>query len=536
MASPYTAGLAAALICDANRRYPGIPVRSSWVRWALQGSGSPVPGYTVLDYGPGIPDLVRAAELLDERMAAAADDDPLLDYEITTESPLAVGGEAPAAYWRTPYFPADQPQVFTIEPLYVRVADANQIAGFVRRFTLHSDQPWCRPRQEQVYVRSEMSARVHVDYQADLLTEPGLYVAVIEARAEEIGQVEFRLLNTVVVPYRFDAGNDYHIRLRDQKVEGWKVRHYFLSVPAGASALQMTIEAVEAEPSTARAGYLFAPNGREHNDGGFRLDTRENLRRATWSFDELTPGVWELCVSSARPDEVSYYDLDLRFVGVVAEPAAIDDWSHAAGGLPNGTLTLTNLFSLPIPISCSGRIEGYRKTSTHELSSDEDEATTSLKLNPQMRAVRVHVEFSKEDFGKFTDVAVNIFDESGQGIVRDGMSMRTLTLSANNPDPAAESTTVELVVQAAFADPDGDDEVTLQQRVDFLYADSPRVEIERDDSGRFTLYPGVPTKLSFTVQDSVPQPPEGTNTVGYLRFDDAGAGQTVIEVPIEVAD
>lgn len=531
MATPYVSGLAAVLLSDAMQRHANTPVRSFWVKSALKGAGRPVEGYNALDVGAGLPDLVRAAELLDTHLANAAAD-PLMGYEVTTESPLAVGAESEAAYWRSVYHPVDQPQVFTISPLFAPLADADLKTAFTQRLVLSSDQRWCRPREQQIYLRSENTARVHVDYQADLLTEPGLCVATVEALDGE--RVAFRLLNTVVVPYRFDAGNEYRVNLADQQVEGWKVGRYFFSVPPGASALQMTIDALDDKPSNVRAGFLFAPDGDEYNNWNFRLNTHEDERQAAWAFSkDLTPGVWELCVCSARPDEVSTYELEVRFVGLIAGPPVIDDWSHAAGSLPEGNLTVTNLFSIPIPAKAAGKIEGYRQAMTKTLSPTEDTAITEVTFNPTVRAVRMSFEFSEEDFARFTDVAINLCDEAGESIASDGMTVKELTVLADNPAPGSGSAGATLRVQAAFADPEATDEVTLHQQLDYLYSDSSQIAVTRGDEDRFTLYPGIAAELSFSLDCTPPEAPRGTCTVGYLRLENAGTGQALLEVPIE---
>jgi tripeptidyl-peptidase-2 len=530
MASPYAAGMAALLVSDAIQRHPDTPIRSFWVKSALKASGRPVAGYNALDVGAGLPDMPRAAEVLDDLVANAADD-PLAGYKITTENPMAVGGKSEAAYWRSEYHPVDEPQVFTIEPEFAPLGDADRKTAFTRRFALRSDQPWCRPREEQIYLRSENSAAVRVDYIEDMLSEPGLYVATVEAL--DGNRVAFRLLNTIVVPHRFDASNKYRVSLSDQQVEGWKVRRYFLATPAGASALQMTIRAVDDQPSTVRTS-LFAPDGDEHRNGEFRLNTHEGEDEATWSFSEgLTPGVWELCVLSARPDEVSAYNLDIRFVGLHADPPTITDWSHPVGGLPEGTVTVINLFASPVPVKVTGEIEGYRQTLRETLTAEDDTAEKSISFNPSVRAVRITCKFSEEDFGRFTDVAVNVYDSDGESIASDGMTVKELTLVAENPDPEATSTSAKLVVRAAFADPDCTDAAALSLQLDYLYVDSPDIKVTHNDEERFTLYPGMSSELSFALQEAPPAAPPETVTIGSLRLEHAATGESVLEVPIE---
>ncbi|MFH0981787.1 MAG: S8 family serine peptidase, partial [Planctomycetota bacterium] len=260
MASPYAAGLCAVLISDARARHPGCKPRAWDVRRALCLSARPVADATALDMGYGMPDLPAAADLLD-RLMATAKDDPVIGYEVSTPCAHGHEGQARAAYWRSTYFPTDEPQAFTIAPVFAPGVDASARTAFTRRFDLRSTVPWCRLTQQQVYLRSEQDARVFVQYVADQLTEPGLYVGTVEAVAD--GQVAFRLLSTVVVPYRFAREDNFTRAFHDQVVKGWKPQRYFLAVPPGASAMKLTCAAPDGQDSKASLDEVFDPTGKE---------------------------------------------------------------------------------------------------------------------------------------------------------------------------------------------------------------------------------------------------------------------------------
>ncbi|MCP4594671.1 MAG: S8 family serine peptidase, partial [bacterium] len=206
MASPYTAGLCALLIGDVLAKNPGAHVRAWDVRRALGLSAKPVAECTPLDMGFGMPDLPAAAKLLAD-LVAAAEGDPVIGYDISTPCPHAADGTARAAYWRSPYFPVDKPQTFTISPQFAPGTDAAAKTSFVRKFELRSKSPWCRLTQETVYLRSEQTARVYVEYDAGQLVEPGVHVGVVEALAD--GRVAFRLLSTIVIPHRVTAEQNF---------------------------------------------------------------------------------------------------------------------------------------------------------------------------------------------------------------------------------------------------------------------------------------------------------------------------------------
>ncbi len=527
MASPYAAGMGAVMICSAEARYPDRQHRCSWVKTALQKASSPMYHYNALDYGAGIPDLTKAVESY-QQMVSNLVDDVLFDYEVSTDSPLAVGGEGPAAFWRSSYYPNDRSQVFEVKPRFAPTFDAEVIASFSRQYELKSDADWLLPRQQQVYFRSEQSASVRVDYEADKLTEPGIYVGTVEGVAD--GQVGFRLVNTVVVPHRFGPENNYRLHLTDQQVEGWQVNRHFVAVPPGASAMHVALRAPDGKFSHMRVRNIFKPSGNRVSGGDLRLDTRDQKTLGQRTvIDELTPGVWEICTSGIRPDETSHYDLEVRFSGVQADPPTITGWDHPEGGVPGGKVTLTQLFDSPVPIKADGKIEGYQASFDKELNPEDDVAKRSIKFNPQIKAVRIESEFSEVDFAKFTDVAVNVFDSNGAAIAKGGMNYRKLTMTASNPDPSKESVTCDLELQAAFTDSNPDIKAKAKIKITYLYAEP--ISITVSDTG--TLYPGIAKKLKFQLAASPPESPENTTTVGHIEVTHSGTGDEVITVPIK---
>ncbi|MEE9212681.1 MAG: S8 family serine peptidase, partial [Phycisphaeraceae bacterium] len=526
LASPYAAGLGAVMISSAEARYPDRQHRASWVKTALQKASSPMYGYHTLDYGAGIPDLTKAVDSY-QQMVSNLTGDVLFDYEVSTESPLAPGGKGSAAFWRTSYYPDDRSQVFEIKPRFAPTFDAESIASFSRQYRLKSDADWLVPQQQQVYFRSEQSANVRVDYDAAKLSEPGLYVGTVEGVAD--GHVGFRLVNTVVVPHRFGPQNEYRLRLKDQKVDGWQVRRHFVAVPPGASAMHVSLRTPDGKFSNMRIRSIFKPNGDRVSGRDLRLNTRDQKTQGRRTVaEELQPGVWEITANGNRPDETSHYDLEVRFSGVHTDPPVISGWKHPEGELPNGEVTLTQLFDSPVPIETSGMIEGYEVSFDKEISPEDDTAKRSIKFNPQIKAVRIETEFSEVDFARFTDVAVNVFDGEGKAIAKDAMNYRRTTLTASNPDPAKDSVSCDLEVQAAFADSDPEIKAKPKIKLTYLYAEPINISV----SGAETLYPGIAEKLKFKLASSPPENPKDTATVGYVKVTNRGTGDEVITVPI----
>ncbi|MCZ6817596.1 MAG: S8 family serine peptidase, partial [Planctomycetota bacterium] len=530
MASPYTAGMAALLISEA-RSQGHRTVRSSWIKSALARSASPVPGFNALDFGPGCPNMPKAAAALRDIIGRASTG-PLFRYEVTTESPFAVKGEGPTAYWRTTCFPIDRPQIFTIKPVFEPTVDAAARRSFARRCILRSTADWCRLEQTQIYFRAEQSATVRVSYNADMLREPGLYVGQIEMLDGDT--VVERLVNTVVVPHRFNEANGYKQKFADQKVQGWQPKRYFIQAPTGATAMHLELSAADDHRSTAFIRTLFRPNGTGIRVRALRLNSDDGRLKADYDLtDQLEPGIWELCVTSRRPDEHSTYDLTVRFDGLAATPAKVTSWSHTPGATPNGKLSLTNLFDNPLAADLSGKLEGYRKTFSQEITPDEDAATMTIKFEPDVTAVRVRCDMTEEVFAMFTDVAINLFDPSGKSLMTEGMGDRHFTGRVRSP---GGSKSCKLEFKAAFTYPDSDQTAEFEVIVDYLYKDPIPIELKRGDDADCTFYPGVKTPLTFKLRSTPPESPKGTHHAGYLRATNRADGHVAVEIPIETKD
>ncbi len=529
MASPYAAGLCA-LLAQQTRAKHGVTPRADWIKAALKNTAEAVPGFTVLDYGAGKPNLAKAGQALDV-LVAKYGKDPLYGFEVSTNSPMSSDGAGAAAYWRATYFPADRPQTFTIKPIFVPQTDAAALTGFSRRLTLRSTADWCMLQQDQIYFRDVQPATVNVKYDAAKLAEPGLHTAVVEGLDGD--DVVLRLFNSIIVPHQATPADDYRIKLENQTVQGYKARRYFVYVPAGASAMHLTLRAVEDKPSTARVNYIYLPNGLSIARGQLRLDTRNDIRESGYTVSkDLEPGVWELPVTSTRPDEESTFDIEVRFDGVHAQPETITDLAASPGESPSGEVSLLNLFQRPVIVDVAGKIEGYRKAENRKLKADDDRKKITLDFTSEVRAARIHIEVSEDDYAKFTDSAVSVYDSAGKAIAQGGLDGTTLTMTAENPDPDAESASCSLELRPAFTHPNSDQSAEFKLKIDYLYKDPIELEVKRGDSSQVTLYPGVPCKLSWSAQARLPETPEGTAAVGYVRAVARGAKGPTAEIEI----
>jgi tripeptidyl-peptidase II len=235
MASPYTAGLVALLLSAMRQEDSTFVPTQSLMRRVLRNSAMPLPHYSTVEQGGGVVNVRRAYQLLKEyRRSGFASN--LEEYDITTYSPNYPDRRGPTAFWRSGYVPGEEwRQTFTISRASQKPSDE-----FFRAFTLESTAPWLSPVQNVVYIRNNGNAEVDVLYNRELMKEPGLYSARILARrasgtgATDRDEVEFELLNTVVVPYHFSPDSSFRVATPTYELPAGHTRRFYFAPPRGA--------------------------------------------------------------------------------------------------------------------------------------------------------------------------------------------------------------------------------------------------------------------------------------------------------------
>ena len=79
-------------------------------------------------------------------------------------------------------------------------------------------------------------------FEDSILATPGLYNGKIFAtRADKSGIPEFELMTTLVIPYHFDADNNYSLNFEDIVLDPGLHKRYFLKIPYGTSNLNFRL-------------------------------------------------------------------------------------------------------------------------------------------------------------------------------------------------------------------------------------------------------------------------------------------------------
>lgn len=527
MASPYMAGVMALLVSAAREEFPHRAVNSGLLRRAIQNSADRLEGCTKLGSGRGMVNVPRAWDLLAKILAA--EEDPVLAWKISTLSPSAPGAKSRAAYWRSAYCPGDEAQVFEVAPLFVPGASADAKSEFFRSFNLASDADFVRAVQGSIALRQDHSSLVRVVYDPEKLTEPGLYVGRVTGYHGEAAPENraFDLVNTVVVPHTFGRGNDYTLIKRDVATDPLVPVHYFLDVPAGATRMNVILSVPDGKYSYACAE-LFDPAGRSYSYLG-RLNTTQGVLERAGHIDEgdLEPGVWELVVwGDYRAGKTSYHDLKVEFMGFKVRGAPALSVDFKPGKTPRGSFEVTNLFNKAVWTTATGNVWGYRRTVNKRIEND-DEYTYTFSLDESLAGVDFKLEMSAEDYGLFTDFAVNILDSGGKSLLKDGLSYRKTDFFF--PNPGGEGTyTLQMIAGFAHASLK-----PFEFRLEENYVRAepvPMTVTYTNGSGTILFVPGIASEVKYSLDGVLPMAPKGYETAATLIFAERGTECEVLRV------
>jgi tripeptidyl-peptidase-2 len=447
MASPYTAGVVALLLSALRQEDSTFVPTQSLMRRALRASAVPLPHYSMVEQGGGVVNVRRAYELLKQyrRSGFAAD---LEEYDISTYSPNYPDRRGPTAFWRSSYTPGDDwRQTFTIAR-----SDRKRGDEFFRAFTLESTAPWLRTVQNTVYIRNQGNAEVDVIYDREALREPGLYTArVIGRRASGTGpagasDVEFELLNTIIVPYRFSPEKDFAVATPTFELPAGHVRRFFFAPPRGAAALRFTLS-VPAGSKSNVSGWIIDHNGYDVNYLP-RVIARERTSGSNVvSAESLGDGIVEVVVqadafeSAGNPSSFSLavesimVDFNVEVVGEEREREAVVTAVNSGHETVNGTTAVT--------------AKGYVRTVIDTIRSDT--FSMPLTMRKDDGALWIGPVFEPKDYNRTTDILARIVDEDGNVQAEEAFSTPSEWVFLPNFNREADSTRFRLELIVGFA-------------------------------------------------------------------------------------
>lgn len=415
MASPYTAGVVALLLSAMRQEDSTHMPTQEAIRRALRAGATRLPDYAAIEQGGGLVNVRRSYEILRDYRARGFFDNLQL-YTISTLSPNYPDGNGPTAFWRSGFVPGDDwRQNFRISRYIPRLAGRPvPDEDFFRAYTLESTADWMSTVQKTVYIRNRSSAEVDVLYDRSKMTEPGIYSArVVARRADASGptpatEVEFELLSTLIVPYRFNAGSDYRFTTPEVSLPAGVSKRIYLAPPAGASAIRFTLAVPKgtrsqvsgkiASRSGETVGYLSRAYGMERDRSSVVVPVAS-----------LGDGIIEVVVQAEAFEGAggtSRFTLEAEAIMLDASIELKDD-----GGSRSLAVEAYNTGTTSIEGSFSYTIKGFGRTFTDTMTADIWQRT--MIMRPDDGALWARVAMSNAAYMRSTDVLIQLLDDKG---------------------------------------------------------------------------------------------------------------------------
>ncbi|MGB7211782.1 MAG: S8 family serine peptidase [Gemmatimonadales bacterium] len=460
MASPYAAGLAAILVSALTDQHQ--PVAARRVRQALMVTAQPIAGQGYLDQGDGLPDIGRAWTWLTGRF-------PYPAVDAAVGGPLA--GAATAAYRPSGLLgPGDTLQSFVLTR---PVGDSAPLA-----LTFRADTSWLVP-PDPVTLRGT-PVHVAVRYRADALTTPGLHTGVVTGwGGDTLSGALVRLENTIATLVPASAVFEQ----RSAPLPGGSQRRWFFAADTGRP---FRVEVGTTGPDEAIGAFLHEPGGMPFRDG-HELEASATDGMATFTVDagDVVNGVYEIDAATP-PGGTAAPKIKITTAPLVLSAARDAAGVHAS---------ITDAIADPITVALAGRVIGAART-IHLVEHGSTPVHVPFVAPSWARDVRVDITMDPAQWGRFTDLGIDILDASGHQLGELALNYAVGRLAAKL---APGATSVLLSPGFATADDTTAWTCTLVIRV---YAD-PDSTLPMDLSGTplapFTVAAGATRSIRFPV-------------------------------------
>lgn len=514
MASPYSAGVMSLLLSAAKVEFPDVKIPSKFLYKVLRESAVPMEGYSKIDEGSGMINVMKAFDLL-KKYIKNGELKNFETYTIEAFAPNMPDETAPNMYIRNgAYITGDES--FSFKVTRDNLIDTKK---FYRIYSIKSDSDWLIPLTKQTKIKNDISTTVSYRLDKSKMNEPGIYNGVIKGFRDKTNIPEFEMMATVIIPNEFNATNRYSKTWKAETVEQGMHKRYYLEVPAGANSLRIKFNS-ENDSYTSLRMYLHNPKGEEVMFGslgsGFNDEVSEKY------YYNLEPGVYELVVlGQFAAKQKSTYDLTVEFKGITrVDNGAICQKRNA--------IDVVNYLNKVETYNMSGDILGYQKESYIFLDSVKTYDYT-FTFNKDVSAKTFDVEISKTDFNKITDFAIVIYDKDGKILSSDGLSYNTGSISIHNTFKEDEVSLI-LKLVPAYACGVGQMDVKITETT--LLKEKAEIKLTSEGSKKITMYPSL--KKALTLDYKLPEYkiPEGTKYYGKLYFNSANDEKEISKITI----
>lgn len=430
MASPQATGASALLLSAAKQK--GIDLTPAKLRTALTSTADHIKGAQAYEEGAGLIDIVDAWESIKDGATAheytvKAPVDTAIDYALKTP------GYGTGLYDREGGLKAGEKKTYDVT--ITRTSGPDKAVRHELRLVNNAGGTFRIVGDDDV--RLPLNQPVTVKIQAAPKSE-GVKSAILEVDDPRTEGTDQQILSTVVVAapvkYTYSASGS---------VQRNSTRSYFLTVPEGATSLEVAIGGLKDKSQT--RFIAIHPYGvpsdntstpycyNNYLDGnGCKPDVR--------SYADPQPGVWEVEVESRRTSPLldNPYRLDVTVLGAAFDPETVTVPEAKVGTPATASWKVTNTYAALDGKLVGGPL-GSSKTARPAVKEGETQ-TTTVEVPAGATSLDVAI-------GGVSDTAADldlmVYDASGKEVGKsaDGDSEEAVSV----PSPAAGTYTIEVV-------------------------------------------------------------------------------------------
>ncbi|MEU2300297.1 S8 family serine peptidase [Streptomyces antibioticus] len=495
MASPQAAGASALLISAAKQQK--IALTPANLRTALTSTADHIKGVQAYEEGAGAINIVDAWKSIRKGATAhaytvKAPVDTALDFALKTP------GFGTGVYDREGGLKAGQKKTYEVTVTRTTGADKpirhelyleNNAAGAFR--IVGSDE-----------VKLGLNKPVTVKIQA-APKSAGIKSAILEVDDPKTEGIDKQILNTVVV-----SSPLAHTFSTKNTVQRNSSQHYFVTVPEGATSLEVAIGGLKDKSQTRFISLhpygVAVENTATTNCYNNYLDGN-GCKPDARSYAAPQPGVWEIEVESRRTSPLldNPYKLDVTVYGATFDPATVTVPEAKVGTPAPVSWKVSNKFAA-IDGKLVGGPLGSSKAARPTVANHETQ-TTTVEVPAGAASLDVSI-------GNVSDTAADldltVYDSTGKQVAQqaDGDSEEAVSI----PKPAAGTYTIEV---AAYSVPAG---TTAYDYLDVFFS-SALGTVDVGSSAPVKLATGATAAVSATVTAAAPAP-EGRAFFGQVQL------------------
>lgn len=513
MATPQAAGVHALLISAATAEK--VPWNSGTLKQALKASAVHIPGATSVDEGAGLIQVKDAFSVL-AKHADKVDQRVLVGWDVKTAVPSQPGNMSSASYWRTGHHLPAYPDVVTFEispALFSDVSDKTR-TEFFEVLKFKSDVSWLTVSRGSAAVRANKPMKLEVRIKRAAIPKHGLNVGHIVATTRGAKIPAFKLPVVVVNPHRFDTHSTQTRRFEGKLVSG-EIARLYVETPPGATSMSLNFRV----PKGVFGGnYLLV-----HDPEGHRVSRAKAESATGRSYKKIftgasfRPGVWELVAyGSFRNHAMSHWKLDVEFQGIHLPSELAYEVREGAG--IRATASIRNGFSAPFVGKVSGSV--VAKVRNREVSIEGSRKSLSFTIGADSVGADFDLHLTPGDYNKFTDIAVNILDASGQAMDRGGFgSLHSHVGFRGKPG------IYKLVIDGGTT-LDKKPSWKIRIREAHVLASRVALDVEAPGGDGVSLYPNIETELTFSTSEALSETPKGFVYGAELLFKESRTKKT----------